>query len=202
MGVSDENRDSRLSWEDIRLKRQPHKVRERKAKRTSGDTKPGSEADEEKTIIVTILVALVIIGGLLVYLMFFTPIQTEPFAAIYLLDSEKQAENYPKTVVLGENSTFQLWVGVENQNKTQVFSVQVKVDNGTAPVGSNKTACIETFNRTLLDGETWEHPVTITIDQLGSHRILFELWFLDETKNEFAYTGNYVSLSVEATRII
>jgi uncharacterized membrane protein len=173
---------------------------ERKVKQTSGDTKLLSEIDEEKTIIVTILVALVIIGGLLVYLVFFTPIQTEPFAAIYLLDSEKQAENYPKTVILGENSTFSLWVGVENQNdKTMDYSVAVKIDSGTAPVGSNKTECIETFNRTLLDGETWEFPVTISIDQLGSHRILFELWSLDETKNEFTYTGSYVSLSVEAT---
>jgi len=182
------------------LKTHQHKFMERKVKRTSGDAKLGSDMDEEKTIIVTILVALVIIGGLLVYLVFFTPIQTEPFSAIYLLDSEKQAENYPKTVVLGQNSTFSLWVGVENQNKTQVFSVQIKVDNGKAPVGSNKTECIETFNRTLLDGEIWEFPATITIDQLGSHRILFELWFLDKTKNEFAYTGNYVSLSVEATQ--
>jgi uncharacterized membrane protein len=182
------------------LKKQPHNVIERKGKGTSRAAKLISGMDEEKTIIVTILVALVIIGGLLVYLVFFTPIETEPFAAIYVLDSEKQAENYPKTVVLGENSTFSLWVGVENQNKTQVFSVQIKVDNGTAPVGSNQTMCIETFNRTLLDGGIWEFPATISIDQTGHNRILFELWFLDETKNEFVYTGNYVTLSVEATR--
>ena len=180
------------------MKRQQHKFMERKVKGIYRVAKLISGMDEEKTIIVTILVALVIIGGLLVYLVFFVPVETEPFAAIYLLDSEKQAENYPKTVVLGENNTFSLWVGVENQNKTQVFSMQVKVDNGTAPVGSNETEVIQSFNRTLLDGEIWEFTVTISIDQSGHNRILFELWFLDETKDEFVYTGSYVNLSVEA----
>lgn len=181
------------------MKRHQYKrFMERKVKGTSRGAKLISGMDEEKTIMVTILVALVIISGLLMYLVFFVPVETEPFSAIYLLDPEKQAENYPKTVVLGENSTFSLWIGVENQNKTQVFSVQIKVDNGTAPVGSNETKVIESFNRTLVDGEIWEFPITISIDQLGLNRILFELWFLDETKDEFVYTGSYVSLSVEA----
>jgi uncharacterized membrane protein len=180
------------------LKRhQRKKFMERKVKGTSEDAKRISDMDEEKTIIVTILVALVIIGALLVYLVFFTPVQKEPFAAIYLLDSEKQAENFPKTVVLGENSTFSLWVGVENQNDTTMdYSVLVKVDDGKAPVDPSIAEPTESFERTLLYGEVWEFPVTINIDQLGSHRLIFELWFFNGTVLE--YTGNWVSLSVEA----
>jgi uncharacterized membrane protein len=179
------------------LKRyQRKKFMERKVKETSESAKLISDIDEEKIMILTILVALVIIGALLVYLVFFTPVETEPFSAIYLLDSEKQAENFPKTVVLGENSTFSLWVGVENQNKTQVFSVQVKVDDGKSPVDPSPAELTQSFERTLLNGELWEFPVTISIDQLGSNRVIFELWFFNGTTLE--YTGNWVNLSIEA----
>jgi len=169
---------------------------EKKIKRTSQGTKSVSGNGEEKTIIITILVALVIIGALLVNLAL-NPAPEEKFVVIYLLDSEKQTENFPKTVVLGENSTFSLWVGVENQNETQVFSVRVKVDDGKSLVNPSPVELTESFNRTLLYEELWEFPVTISIDQLGNHRIIFELWFFDET-NTPKYTGNWVSLSLEA----
>ena len=179
------------------MKRHQSKFMEKKIKRTSQGTKSVSGNGEEKTIILTILVALVILGALLVYLVFFTPAQKEPFSAIYYLDSENQTENIPKTVVLGENSTFTLWVGVENQNDTTMdYSVLVKIDDGEAPVGSNKTESIESFNKTLLDEEIWEFPVTIRIDQLGHNRIIFELWFFNGTVLE--YSGSWVCLSVEA----
>jgi uncharacterized membrane protein len=190
---------SSFSGEGIRLKRhQRKKFMERKVKGTSEGAKLISDIDEEKTIILTILVALVILGALLVNLVFFTSVQKEPFAAIYLLDSEKQAENFPKTVVLGENNTLVLWVGVENQNDTtKGFSVLVKVDDGKAPVDPSPAEPTQSFERTLLNEEIWEFPVTINIGQLGSHRLIFELWFFDET-NTLEYSGNWVSLSVEA----
>jgi uncharacterized membrane protein len=189
---------SSFSGDGIRLKRHQHKkFMERKVKGTSEGAKLISDMNEEKTIILTILVALVILGALLV-LVSFTPAQKEPFAAIYLLDSGKQAENFPKTVVLGENSTFSLWVGVENQNETQVFTVQVKVDDGKAPVDPSPAEPTQSFERALLNEEVWEFPVTINIDQLGSHRVIFELWSFNETENTLEYTGNWVSLSLEA----
>jgi len=199
-GLSDETNIIVFSGEGIRLKRHQRKnFMEKKIKRTPQGTKSVSDNGEEKTIILTILVALVILGALLVYLVFFTPTQKEPFASIYLLDSEKQLENFPKTVVLGENSTFSLWVGVENQNETQVFSVRVKVDDGNAPVNPSPAEPTQIFERTLLNEELWEFPVTINIDQLGSHRLIFELWFFDkEAEDGLEYSGNWVSLSLEA----
>ncbi len=171
---------------------------EKKIKRTPDNAKAVTDRDEEKTIILTILVALVILGALLVYLVFFTPVQEEQFASIYYLDSEKQLENIPKTVVLGENNTVSLWVGVENQyDTTKVFSVQVKVDDGMAPVDPSPAEPTQSFNKTLVNKEIWEFPVTISIDQLGTHRIIFELWF-DEMEDDSAYTGSYVCLSLEA----
>jgi len=198
--LADETKIIVFSEEGIRLKRQQGKnLMEKKIKRTPQGTKSVSDNGEEKTIILTILVALVILGALLVYLVFFTPVEKEPFSAIYYLDSEKQTENIPKTVVLGENSTFSLWVGVENQNDTTMdYLVRVKVDDGTGPVNPSPVEPTESFERTLLNEEKWEFPVTISIDQLGHNRIIFELWFFNVTKNDWDYTGNWVNLSVEA----
>jgi uncharacterized membrane protein len=170
---------------------------EKKIKRMPEAAKAVSNSSEEKTIILTILVALVIMVALLVYMVFFTPTQKEPFASIYYLDSEKQLENVPETVVLGENIT--LWVGVENQyDKTITYSVQVKVDDGTSPVDPSPIEPTQTFEKSLVKNEIWEFPVTISIDQLGHNRIIFELWFFDEIEDDFDYTGNYVCLSLEA----
>jgi uncharacterized membrane protein len=190
---------SSFSGDGIRLKRhQRKKFMERKVKGTSEGAKLISDMNEEKTIILTILVALVILGALLV-LVFFTPAQKEPFAAIYLLDSEKQLENFPKTVVLGENSTFSLWVGVENQNgTTMTYSVLVKVDDGHSSENPSPAEPTESFEKTVVNGETWEFPVTISINQRGSNRVIFELWYLNRTSMEPEYTGNWVSLSLEA----
>jgi uncharacterized membrane protein len=199
--LSDEKQTfASFSWEGIRLKRdQRESFMEKKIKRTAKGAKTGSYSSEEKTIIITILVALAIMGALLAYLVLFMPVETEPFSAIYLLDSEKQLENFPKTVVLGENSTFSLWVGVENQNDTTMdYSVQVKVDDGNSAEGSSAAERIECFNRTLVNGEKWEFPVTISIDQLGSNTVTFELMFFNATKNDWDNTGNCISLSVEA----
>jgi uncharacterized membrane protein len=122
------------------------------------------------------------------------------FSAIYYLDSEKQTENIPETVVLGENSTFSLWVGVENHNATVVYySVLVKYDNGMSPVDPSPAEPAESFEKRLFDGESWEFPVTINIDQPGSNRVIIELWYLNRTTLETEYTGNWVNLSVEAT---
>ena len=128
-----------------------------------------------------------------------TPVPEEKFSTIYYLDSEKQTENIPETVVLGENSTFSLWLGVENHNATTLYySVQVKYDDGKSPVDPSPAKPTQTFEKRLANGERWEFPVTVNIDQPGSNRVIFELWYLNGTSLEPEYTGNWVNISVEA----
>jgi uncharacterized membrane protein len=183
------------SGDDDRLKiSQRRNFMEKKIKRTSQGTESASYSSEEKTIILTILVALAVMVAILVYMAFFTPTQKEPFTSLYLLDSEKQLENIPETVVLGENSTFTLWVGVENRNDTTIeYSVQVSLDDG-----NSSAELIECLNRTVANGETWEFPVTISIDQPGSNKITFELWYFNETGNVWEQTGIWIDLSIKA----
>ena len=189
----------RVFFNETHISRSQRRFMEKKIKRTEKGGKSVSYSNEEKTIILTVLVALVIIGALLVNLVL-TPAPTEKFSTIYYLDSEKQTENLPKTVVLGENSTFSLWVGVENHNDTTIdYQVLVKYDNGKSPVDPSPVEPTESFEKTLADEETWEFPVTITIDELGSNRVILELWYLNRTSLEPEYTGNWVNISIEAT---
>lgn len=172
---------------------------EKKIKRTEKGAESGSRGSEEKVIVVTILVAIVIMSAVLVYTMLTEPIESEQFSAMYILDSEKMADNYPKTVVLGTNSTFSLWVGVENQNdKTIEYSVQAKLDDGTSTGDPSTAQLVDCFNKTLTNKETWEFQVPISIDRQGNNRIIFELWFFNQTENDWSYTGTRFNFSVEA----
>ncbi|MBN1785135.1 MAG: DUF1616 domain-containing protein [Candidatus Bathyarchaeota archaeon] len=171
----------------------------KKIRTTGKNIKSGSRNSEQKMIIVTILVAIVIMSGILVYTMATKPITPEQFSAMYLLDSEKQANNYPQTVVLGKNSTFTLWVGVENQkDQTLDYSVQVKLDDGITTEEPSAVKPIQVFNRTLADGEKWEFQVTINIDQPGNNRVIFELQFFNEPENSWEYSWIRLDFTVEA----
>ena len=144
--------------------------------------------DEEKTITVAVLSAILVLAGLLVYVSL-TPTRQEPFASLYLLDSEKKAEKYPRLLVLGENNTFLLWVGVENfMGRIKYSSVLVKMDDGTGHANPSPLEPVYRFEKVLLNKETWEFPITITINQTGQHRIIFELWLFDELDNVFSYS--------------
>jgi len=144
--------------------------------------------DEEKAIAVAVLSAIIILAGLLVY-MSLTPAPKEPFVSLYVLDSEKKAENYPHLLVMGENNTFLLWVGVENfMGRIEHSSVLIKLDDGTGHVDPSPLEPVYRFEKVLLNKETWEFPTTITINQTGQHRIIFELWLFDELDNVFSYS--------------
>lgn len=152
--------------------------------------------DEEKTITVAILVAIIILAGLLVYISL-TPAPQETVISIYYLDSEKKAENYPQLLVLGKNNTFLLWIGVENfMGRIEYSSVLVKVDNQTGQADTSPLEPVYRFEKVLLNKETWEFPVTMTINQTGKHKVIFELWLFNELENVFSYS-RMVSILVD-----
>lgn len=181
---------------------QRDKFMEKKIKRTGKDIESGSDISEQKIIVTTVLVAIVIMVGVLGYTMWTEPITPEQFSAMYVLDSDKQANNYPRTVVLGTNSTFTLWVGVENQkDKTLEYSVQVKLDNGVSTEEPSSSEPLHVFNRTLVNGEKWEFEVTTSMNQPGNNRIIFELYFFNELENRWEYAWTRLDFSVEAIQL-
>jgi uncharacterized membrane protein len=186
------------------MKSHKSKFLEKKIKITPEGTKSISTGSQEKIIIVTIVIALVILSGLLVYLVFQQP-EKEFFSAIYYLDSEGTLENFPNTVILGQNNTFTLIVGVINQNGTTMdYLVKVNIDDGKSVYNlANATVT------GLEDDDFWEDEVTIFLDRPGSNKIIFELYARDHERNlEYAQkyesdlehqdTGNQVFFSIEA----
>ncbi len=174
---------------------------EKEIKITSKGSKLISNNSQEKMIIATIIIALIILSGLLGYLIFFTETKQERFSAIYYLDQDGKLENFPHTVILGQNNTFKLIVGIINETgNTTDYLVKVNIDNGGLIYNpSNATT-------TLDDGDFWESQVDIFLDSPGTNKIIFELYAheYDEQKNdsyiftEKDFTGNEVFFSIDA----
>ena len=147
--------------------------------------------DEEKMILVTVLSAIVVIAGILVYTSL-TPPPRENFVSIYILNSERKAYNYPKLLVLGKNNTFQLTVGVENSmNRIEYSVIQAKISTVSQPEETTAS-----FERILLNEEKWEIPVIMTLNKTGTYTITFELWLYDEMKAVFT-NPTFCSLRLE-----
>jgi hypothetical protein len=161
----------------------------------STDSDSRRDVDEEKMILVAVLSAIIVVGGLVVYVSL-TPAPQESFVSIYLLSLEKRAE-YPELLVLGKNSTFSLLIGVENSMRRIEYGViEVKIFNQSIPTGQQQEDTLMHFEKILLNGETWEIPFTTTIDKIGLYRIRFELSLYDNMKAVFA-NKNFCSLPLE-----
>lgn len=153
--------------------------------------------NEEKGYAVAIFLALIIVSATVIgYYVVFKP-QAEPYNTMYLLDSNKKAVDYPDVLVANRNSTFNVFVNVENHlGKSASYQVQVKITKnllGTFPVDvqAGQTYEIDSLN----DGKIWEKMATITQNEVGSYWVVFELWQNKEGTIEF--TQNYCVLPIQ-----
>jgi hypothetical protein len=104
-----------------------------------------------------------------------------------------------KTPVSGVNSTFSVYVEVENHNGTEVpLQVQVKVTkdmNPTYPVPVNATRTYpETFPETVENEGKREYVATVSIDQPGDYMVVFELWTVTNGAPQFS--GEFTQLNI------
>jgi uncharacterized membrane protein len=152
--------------------------------------------NEEKGYAVAIFLALIIVSATVIgYYVWLRP-QAEPYNTIYLLDSQKKAVDYPEVLVANQNSTFNVWVDVENHmgNATS-YQVQVKITKNlsTFPVDAQDSQVYDTGN--VPNGGGWENMATITENQTGSYSVVFELWQYKDGTLEF--TQDYCVLKIQ-----
>ena len=127
-----------------------------------------------------------------------TPPRKEGSTSIYLVDLNKMAVEYPQFLVIGENNTLSVWVGVQNfLGNTANCSVYVKIDNGIIPTNPSPKETVKSFEKVLMNKETWEFPVSLTLNQTGLHRVIFELWLFDDFENDASYSSNWCSIWLE-----
>ena len=153
--------------------------------------------DNNKGYSVTVLIALVCVSVLLAA---YYPVLKPPakeFTTIYLLDSQKNALNYPELLIIDQNNTFTVWVGVENHiGKSQYCEVLLKVT--TDPISSLpvEAEVKKRYARTIENGETWETLATVSINASGSYFVIFELWIYDD-EAALQFSQNYCVLNIK-----
>ena len=148
---------------------------------------------------IAVAISLIIASVLLVTFYAFDRPPQNPYMTIYLLDSNGKAVDYPEFVLAGVNSTFSVYVDVENHygrtlNDTQVL---VKVTNDTNPTFPLDVNATQTFAGTTKDGSTWENVATISLNAPGNYLVDFELWIPSQGTGAPSFSGDFCVLNVQ-----
>jgi uncharacterized membrane protein len=151
---------------------------------------------DDKGVVIAVAAALLIVAGVVVgYYILFHP-APEGYTSIYVLDSQGKAVDYPDTLIVNENYTFNVWVE-NHMGKSLPCEVQVKITNESISLFPVEIAPTNTYAKTLANGEKWETQATVTLHETGSHSIIFELWKQNDA-GKLEFTGNAVVRNVEA----
>jgi uncharacterized membrane protein len=146
---------------------------------------------------IVILLELILVSSLLIGYYVVSTLPPEGYTTIYMLDSQKNAIDYPEVLVLNENSTFNVWIAVENHmGTTQSCEVLQKVVGNVIPSFPVNVTAENSYTQTIENGATWETLATVSINEPGSYSVIFELWIYESGTLTFSY--NYCVLNVEA----
>jgi uncharacterized membrane protein len=128
--------------------------------------------NDETGYAVAIFLALLIVSATVIgYYAFLAP-PAESYNTIYLLDANKKAVDYPEVLVANQNSTFNVYVNVENHmTKSANYTVKVKiVENLPAifPIDTPSTQEYETGSLSH-NGKPWQTTAIVTENTVGSY---------------------------------
>ena len=156
--------------------------------------------DGNKGTIVPVVLSIIFISSLLVGYYLLSNAPPEGFSSIYILDAQKKTESYPEFVIINENNTFNVNVGVKNHmGKKQSYEIQQKLTKDpilTFPINENPE---NIYFKTLESQEIWETLITTTINNPGNYSLVFELYLKDDAElvDENTKPVNYVLLNIE-----
>ncbi|WP_291765340.1 DUF1616 domain-containing protein [Caldivirga sp. UBA161] len=148
-----------------------------------------------------IVLALIIILAVFITAQSVVSREAEAFSAIGLLGPGGRIGGYPSVVYV--NTSLSLYVFVYNHmNKPIWYVVKVYLLNAsnTAQPPLNATPLL-TYERILLNNQSWVAPLNLTINNTGSYRLLAELWLYNPVNLTLTYTGEYVQLWFNATGV-
>ena len=148
---------------------------------------------------IAIVLMLIVVSSLLIGYYLISRLPPEGYSTIYTLSyPQKTATDYPELLVNNENNTFNVWVGVENHmGKRQSFEVLQKVIKGAIPEYPVDAEITASYEKTMENGETWEMPAEVSINEPGSYSVIFELWIYDDAAGAFTFSYNYCVLNLE-----
>ncbi len=154
---------------------------------------------DNKGYTIAVALAVVFVSSLLIGYYLISRLPPEGYTTIYLLDyQQKKAINYPELLVVNENSTFNLWIAVENHmGASQSCEVLQKVIANSVPSFPVEANVERNYTQTIENGATWETLATVSINEPGSYSVIFELWIYDAEAEAFEFSYNYCVLNVE-----
>jgi uncharacterized membrane protein len=160
-----------------------------------------SEFNGKRRPIVSIVLASIFVSIILVgYYFLVLDAPPEGFSSIYLLDEQKKTESYPEFLIIGENNTFNVWVGVVNHmGMKQTYEIQQKITQEPILIFPINEEVENKFSKILDDQETWETMISTTISDPGNYSLVFELYLKEEGETVEVNTepDNYVLLNIE-----
>jgi len=124
-------------------------------------------------LITVILVVFTLASALLLSYIVLTP---QPgFTEFYILDAQGKALDYPTQLQLGKSE--QIVVGISNNhNKDMQYDLKVVLSNGT------QQSTLYSNRLLLANKQTWEQPITLTPNIVGSDmKLQFLLYQAEET---------------------
>jgi uncharacterized membrane protein len=151
---------------------------------------------DDKGVIIAVAVSLIIIIGVVAGYYVYHVIYEKPegYTDIYVLDSQGKAVNYTFNLTVNQNATFNVYV-VNHMGDTESYQVQEKITTGPISQLPIDIAPLNTYAKTLADGETWSIQAPVTLQSAGSYAIFFELW--SNNSGNLKFTGNAIKLSVD-----
>jgi uncharacterized membrane protein len=154
--------------------------------------------NDNKGYTIAIVFMIIFVSSLLGGYYLISRLPPEGYSTIYILDSQKKAIDYPELLILNQNNTFNVWVGVVNHNgNKQSFEVLQKVVKGTVSSFPVDAEIVGSYEKTMENGETWETPVEVSLNETGSYMVIFELWIYDNNAGAFQFSYDYSVLKVD-----
>jgi hypothetical protein len=90
-----------------------------------------------------------------------------------------------------------VWIVVENHMATgQSCEVLQKVIGDMIPSFPVEADVESSYAQTVGSGESWETLATVSINELGSYSVIFELWIYNET-GALEFSHNYCVLKLD-----
>lgn len=154
--------------------------------------------------VLAVLTALVVVASVFSAAMVI-PRHPEGFTAIGLLNKNCMIGEYPRHIYVGENVTLCVFM-YNYMGRPLLLQARMKLGSrGRIPSNTTPldTPIILNVTRILPDKGNYTGRVSFTLNETGSNiAIVFELWRYDSSLKEWVYTGRWVHLYVNVTRLL
>jgi hypothetical protein len=174
--------------------------------RKNNHVKLGRSTGNDKTLIITaqqvcgaILAIIIVISVFSVYQTFFPQPNREQFSEFGILGSNMKLGDYPSQVVASDPVNLYVYVG-NRMSVPMMYTVMVKLGDNTTTTDPVSAPAIQQYQQVLAINQTWIYPVNVTLTQPGENlRIIFELWYYNETQSQTQYLGLWGQIWLNVT---